>query len=247
MSSISEKAASGFRGEQAAGYDARSRTGIPGYDALHELSVTLLSAELGDEANVLVAGIGTGEEIVRMAPANAGWRFVGVDPSPDMLTIARDRVVAAGASERTDLVEGLVADLPLEPAFDAATLLLVMHFLPDDGAKLALLRDIAARMKPGAPLLLADLYGDPASPAFDLLLAGWRQRVVDAVGDIPAVDESFARIREDITFVPEARIDALLQEAGFGTPVRIWSGLLFGAWLARRERANEGNGRERHG
>lgn len=241
MRTPNPRAAGGFSGEQAAGYDARSRVAIPGYEVLHDLVAVLLRSELGLEARVLVAGAGTGEEIVRLAPGNPGWRFVGVDPAPDMLVIARRRIAESGAADRAEAIDGFVAELPPEPAFDAATLLLVMHFLPDDGAKLELLQSIAERLKPGAPLLLADLHGDPAASAFDRLLAAWKRRVVDAVGDRPEVSESFGKIREDIAFVPEARIFALLDEAGFDAPFRFWGGLLFGGWIARRQRDGQGD------
>ncbi|MBA3417081.1 MAG: class I SAM-dependent methyltransferase [Chloroflexia bacterium] len=224
----------GFDAEGAARYDARVRTGIPGYDALHDCTAALLRSELGGNSRLLIAGVGTGEEVVRLGPPNPGWRFVGVDPSPAMLTIARGRVAEAGMADRTDLVEGTVADLPADPPYDAATLLLVMHFLLDVGAKLGVLRDIAARLRPGAPLLLADLHGDPAGAPFALLLAAWRRRILDSGADPADVATSFGRIREDIAFVPEARIAALLAEAGFGLPLPFWRGLLFGGWLARR-------------
>lgn len=223
-----------FAGEQATGYDGRVRTGIPGYEALHDCVAALRPQERGDTARLLVAGVGTGEEVVRLGPPNPGWRFTGVDPSADMLAVARRRLSEAGTIDRVDLVEGVVADLPAEPIYDAATLLLVMHFLPDDGAKLALLRGIAERLAAGAPLLLADLHGDPTSAAFGRLLAAWRQRILDAGADPAEVATSFDRIQVDIAFVPEGRVGELLREAGFDQPVPFWRGLLFGGWLARR-------------
>jgi len=223
-----------FDAESAAGYDRQIRTGVVGYDALHDAAAAVLGAELGAVARLLVVGAGTGEEVARLGRDRPGWRFVGVDPSPPMLAIARRRAAEAGVGERAEFVEGVVADVATDRPFNAATLLLVMHFLPDDGAKLGILRGIGERLRPGAPLLLADLHGDPASASFATLLAAWRQRMLDA-GTAPAdVATMFERIREHVFFVPEARIAELLGEAGFGEPLPFWRGLLFGGWLARR-------------
>ena len=171
---------------------------------------------------------------MRLGPPNPAWQLVGVDPSADMLAIARSRLAHAALTGRTELVTGVVADLPLEPAFDAATLLLVMHFLPDDGAKRALLTGIAIRLRPGAPLLLADLHGEPGSMGFTRLVNAWKQRILDTGADPTEVATAFDRIEEDVAFVPESRIAELLAEAGFGEPIPFWRGLLFGGWIAYR-------------
>lgn len=223
-----------FRGEQAAGYDGRIRTGIPGYDALHDCAAAILESELDGTAKILVVGVGTGEEVVRLSPRNPGWHFVGVDPAGDMLAIASERVAAVGAAERVEMVTGIVADLPTKRAYDAATLLFVMHFLTDDGPKLALLTSIADRLRPGAPLVLADLHGDPTSATFATLLRAWKKRMIAAGANQADVSVALGRIVEDIAFVPEGRIYELLQHAGFDAPVPFWRGLLFGGWLSRR-------------
>jgi SAM-dependent methyltransferase len=42
--------------------------------------------------------------------------------------------------------------------FDAATAFLIMNFVPDDGRRLETLREIHARLKPGARFLMIDLH-----------------------------------------------------------------------------------------
>ena len=56
-----------------------------------------------------------------------------------MLLIARKKVAAASLENRISLVRGLINDVA-EKDFDAATSILVMHFLPDDGTKLNFLK-----------------------------------------------------------------------------------------------------------
>lgn len=145
-----------FAAQNALGYDARIVNLVPGYAELHEISAAVLAARLPERARVLVVGAGTGTETLALAQANPGWELVGVDPSADMLAVARRR---AGAAELTNVSfhEGYVADLPSGVRFDAAVSLLVMHFVATDDAKRAYLGEIAARLRSGAPLLLCDL------------------------------------------------------------------------------------------
>lgn len=220
--------------ERARGYDDDVRTAIPGYELLHETAAALLTNELGAEARLLVVGAGTGEEIIRLAADHPGWRLVGEDPSAAMLAVAREKVFNAGLSDRVVLVEGSLDDVPADDPFDAATLLLVHHFLPDDGAKLAMLRAVAARLKPGAPLIVASMHGDLASPATRRLYQAWQARQI-ARGTPPADAEAmFQGLPTVVHFVSEERTRELLAEAGFVDVEPVFRAFVIGGWLARR-------------
>lgn len=52
-------------------------------------------------------------------------------------------------------------------------LMLVMHFVRDNGSKLRLLKNIAQRLKPRSKLILADLHGDPSLPYFAKFRLAW--------------------------------------------------------------------------
>jgi tRNA (cmo5U34)-methyltransferase len=223
-----------FTAEHARNYDAGIRVSGLGYELLHDLTGAFLGSLLGAEADLLIVGAGTGEEIVQLGARYPGWRFTGVDPSPEMLAVAQQRLAEAGLAERTTLHVGVVDDLPTTSRFDAATLLLVMHFLPDDGAKLALLRAIASRLHPGAPLILADLHAQLDSPEDTRRWQAWDER--QRTHGIAAAnrEEMFRQLPRFVHFVPEARIQALLSEAGFTPGERFFQALLFGGWIARR-------------
>ena len=220
----------GFAGR----YDRGIRLAVPGYEALHGMAHALLRLDAGERARLLVAGSGTGAEILTLGSLEPGWSFTGVDPSPDMTAVARRRVANRGLAPRTGFHTGYVADLPERPRFDAATAILVMHFLPDDGRKLDFLLSIAARLRPGAPLVLVDLRGDPDSEPFDRLIGAWkiRQRAIGM--EETDVEEMFRDMANVVRFVPENRILSLLQEAGFANPQRFYNAMLFGGWTARK-------------
>ena len=127
-------------------YAEQSRIALAGYDACHELTACMLaSAIAAPDARILVAGAGgTGQEICVAAALEPGWQFTAVDPSAPMLALARSNVEAAGFGARTAFVEDGVDALPDTPAFDGATLIGVLHHVPGDEAKAALLHDRAA-------------------------------------------------------------------------------------------------------
>jgi len=115
-------------------------------------------------------------------------------------------------------------------------LLLVLHFLPDDGAKLGLLTDIAEHLKPGTPLVLADLFGpgwdDPWQGQLRLF---WEHLQKSA--DIPEqdIERGFRHVDRNIHPVSEDRLAQLLDQAGFEAPRPFFRALCFGGWVTRRK------------
>ena len=118
------------------------------------------------------------------------------------------------------------------PAADAATLIGVLHHQPGGEAKRHLLRSIAARLRPGAPLVLAG--NRLAYAEHPLLLAAWgeRWRMHGA-----APEEVRAKLGKIVQGADppasEAEVAALLADAGFGPPTWFFSSLFWGACLAR--------------
>jgi tRNA (cmo5U34)-methyltransferase len=234
MSSAS--AAQKFDLARAGDYQAQSRIALVGYDACHELSACMLSATLGGDspARILVVGAGGGgQEIVTASALGRNWRFTAVDPSQPMLDIAVAQLTQKGLATQTDFHLGYVDDLPRHDRFDAATLIGVLHHQPGIEAKRHLLKSIASRLEPGAPLVLAGnryAYADQK-----LLLAAWgeRWRLQGATAD--EVQARLGKILEGAD--PPASEDAvaeLLADAGFEKPVWFFSSLFWGACLARR-------------
>lgn len=235
--SQSTDAAQKFDPSRAGEYEEQSRIALAGYDACHDLTACVLAATLGPgrAAHILVAGAGGGaKEVIVAGRLEPQWRFTAVDPSPPMLELAVRRIQEAGLEERTKTVLGYVDDLPIEASFDAATLIGVLHHLPSDEAKRNILRSLAARLRPGAPLVLAGNYRRYAD--HPLLLKAWgeRWRMQGATAD--EVQAKLGKILQGAE-PPESEeaIEALLTDAGFGKPTRFFSSLFWGAWIAPLE------------
>jgi ubiquinone/menaquinone biosynthesis C-methylase UbiE/DNA-binding transcriptional ArsR family regulator len=105
--------------------------------------------------NFLDAGTGTGRMLELIAPH--ARRAVGIDVSPDMLSIARDRLLRAdiqnaqvrlGDTYRLPFPNGAVG-----AGFDVVLFHQVLHYLDDPGSAVA---EAARVMAPGGRLLVAD-------------------------------------------------------------------------------------------
>ena len=105
--------------------------------------------------NFLDAGTGTGRMLELIAPH--AKRAVGIDVSPDMLAIARDRLLRAdihnaqvrlGDTYRLPFLNGAAGN-----GFDVVLFHQVLHDLDDPGAAVA---EAARVMAPGGRLLVAD-------------------------------------------------------------------------------------------
>lgn len=225
-----------FDPARAGEYEQQSRIALAGYEACHELAACMLAAALGSgsAARVLVVGAGgTAQEIVAAGALEPNWRFTAVDPSQPMLDLAVGRLRESGLLERTEVKLGYVQELPAEELYDAATLIGVLHHLPGDEAKVSILKNIAARLKPGAPFAVAGNHYAYANQP--LLLAAWGQRWRMNGATEEEVETKLAKILQgaDPPHSEEAVME-LLAVSGFETPVRFFSSLFWGAWMARR-------------
>ncbi|MDF2232345.1 methyltransferase domain-containing protein [Albimonas sp. CAU 1670] len=204
-----------FDRSMAERYDERNRPLAPISQALHFLSGLAL-AGAPEGARVLSVGVGTGAEILALAQARPGWRFVGVDPSAEMLEVCAERLCAAGLAERCTLVQGTVDDAPQGP-FDVALAMLVAHFVPD-AEREGFYRGIHARLVPGGRYLGAEICADLDAPEFPRMLADWAQ-VQRLMGASPESLAALPRqLRETLSVLTPERTASHLQAAGFSRP-----------------------------
>lgn len=225
-----------FNQERANQYDFDIRKAIPGYEALHRMAQDLLENSLSSSANLLVVGSGTGMELVNYSRQNPQWLLTGIDPSSEMMTIAQQQLANHKLLEKVSLYNGYLDTLPEIEIFDGATLILVMHFLPDDGSKLNLLKNVASHLKVGAELIVADLYGDQSADYFAKFKQAWQTlyfKQLDETARVKAEENFEISINNSIYFVPEIRIIELLNLAGFSCVAKFYNAFLFGGWTAK--------------
>ena len=223
-----------FDAEFGARYDAFVRQAIFGYEQLFPMILAFLTPGLGEKANLLVVGSGTGMELATFGSRMPAWTFTGVDPSEQMIRLARAKLESLNLSERVRLHQGTLDSLGEGETFDGATLILALHFVPDNGAKRALLQGIAKRLKPGAKLVLVDMGGDPQSERTRFLQGCWKNFMLQRGMTSEAVDALFKQAAETQHFISEARLRELLAEAGFVNAEKFYQAFLNNGWTAQR-------------
>ena len=233
MTSPSRQAMTAFDAEMAQTYDERFAALRAFQDAMHLLVRTEFSA-LAPDARILVAGAGTGAEVRKLAAACPDYRFALIDPSGPMLDIARSHAAAEGFARRCSFHVGYVEDVD-ETGFDAATSLLVSHFLTDTAARTAYFRSIAERLKPGAPLFVADLCADRSAAGFPRLMDVWLNLMTHA-GMTPEGRAHYtAAFGHDFAVHGPDEVEAMMETAGFARPVQcLQTGLIRGWTVTKR-------------
>jgi tRNA (cmo5U34)-methyltransferase len=216
-----------FENERATGYNQFVETWIPNYHYFLDRLPKLLSETNGKD--LLVVGCGTGNEIERFVNAPEHWTITGIDPSPEMIKQANDKLQSY---DNVTLINGLVSDLDIEKKYSVATLLLVLHFLDDNGNKLNLLKDIADRLVSGATFVMLDITGNKNQIQQNLKVL--RLLLPDGL-DEEQINKRLNRIENELVAVSEERLSELLQEAGFETPLRFFQSSIYMGWLTKKK------------
>lgn len=202
---------------------------VPGFADMQRMALLLLSERAPSDARVLVIGAGGGLELKVFAEARPGWRFDGVDPSGEMLKLAR--ATLGPLASRVDLHEGEAEAAPDGP-FDAATCLLTMHFISLDGRR-RLLAEIRRRLRPGAPLVVAH-HSIPGSGDEKALWLSRYAAFATSSGVESATAENARRaIGDRLPILTSEEDEALLRDAGFAEVGLFYAGFTFRGWVAR--------------
>ncbi len=146
-------------------------------------TVTLLSVQADDR--VLEVGFGPGVGIQLVSQKATHGLTAGVDLSPTMVQVARQRNSAAIQTGRVELKQGDVAALPYgDDSFDKAFAIHAIYFWPQPTQGLKELRRV---LKPGGLLAMTVLPKDkwertPPSDIFTLYGAGDIERLLAEAG-----------------------------------------------------------------
>jgi tRNA (cmo5U34)-methyltransferase len=217
--------------DAVAAYAERTARIVPGLRDLHKMVCVLLAERAPPDARVLVLGAGGGLELKAFTELQPAWRFYGVDPSREMLQLARTTVGAFGS--RIAFHEGTIENAPEGP-FDAATCLLTLHFLPEDERRQTL-RQVWRRLKHGAPFVVAHHSFPNRGPDRDKWLA--RNAAFSIASGVPAsqAENGSKALKARLPVLPPDRDVALLGESGFSDVELFYAGFTFRGWVGYRE------------
>lgn len=125
------------------------------FGVLDRVAASLVGPAVGRPDTVLDIGCGTGR--IALLAAGAGAAVTGIDVSPSMLAVARNKVTAAGLSRKVELIEMGVSGMETLRAggFSVVCASLLFSELSTDEQSFAL-SHAWRLLKPGGRLLLID-------------------------------------------------------------------------------------------
>ena len=235
------------------GYEQTVTWLIPGYASLARLGVVLLAASplaSAQGASVLVAGCGSGAELLEARAQRPDWQLTALDPSAAMLDRARGRLAGQAG---IDWQQASVESLEARARFDGALAVLVLQALPDDGSKLAFLTALARSLRPGGQVVLVDLMQperSPIQPQLREARLGFQRasglaatatatekdrRTLPIPGADPAARGALvADLTSGLHPIGLSRLTALVEAAGFGDPAPVYQALDVEGFLLQR-------------
>lgn len=217
-----------FEGERAQVYERRIGKMIPFYSGIMELVAIYLLENTPEQGKILSVGCGTGADFSKLLKISPDrFSITGLDPSPEMIEQAQKKF------PQLKFICGTVGELPLVEEYDSATLLFVLHFLPDTGDKLSILKEIHSRLKKGGSLILFDLF-DSEPNGSEILFQNIKSYLINFQGwEEEAVQIYLKRVFE-LHRIPGTRYTELLQEAGFSVSSQKFRSLHVGGWTATK-------------
>lgn len=210
------------------GYAQRTQRIVPALDALHRMAALLMAERAPKHARVLALGAGGGLELKAFAEACPAWTIDAVDPSEQMLDLAR---IALGPREARVRFHHGTVDLAPEGPFDAASCLLTMHHIRGTEERLRTLVQVRERLKKGAPFVMAHMSFPTGAGEKET----WLRRYA-AFAASSGLEVDIARFQEamgrHLTVLAPEREDELLREAGFGRVELFYAAFAFRGWVA---------------
>ena len=217
-----------FEGERATNYDGFVKQWIPNYDYFMTIFPKLLADTT--EKSLLAGGCGTGNELIALKEHYHEWAITGIDPSPEMIALARKKLANY---KNIELVVAEASQLKDKALFGAASLLLVLHFIKYRNEKLELLTEIQKRLEPGAPFILMGIFGNSQQLKGNLKIL--RYLLPNNLSE-KEIEERIERITHSLHRNTEEELEKLLQKAGFEKPTRFFQTSIYSGWMTKKSK-----------
>lgn len=202
---------------------------VPGLADIHRMSALLLAEHTPPYGRVLVVGAGGGMELKFFAESFPNWQFDGVDPSAEMLSLAKTAL--GELVSRVRLHQGYVEVAPQGP-FDAASCLLTLHFT-NEAERFRTLCEIHARMKPGGVFVAMHYSISQNHPERNLWLSRCAAFAISSGVDPEQAKTTAETIANQLPILSPEQDEELMRRAGFSDISIFYVGLAFRGWVAR--------------
>jgi len=216
-----------FDQKNAISYDEQRAKLKPIKDALH-LCMKVILLKLPKDAHILCVGAGTGSELIYLAEAFPKWKFTIVEPAPEMMKLCYKQTEKHGIISRCTFHEGYLETLSDSGQFDAATSILVSHFIVNEKERAKYFSNIAKVIKPDGYMINADLSADMLTFNYNELLNIW-VNMHDYAG-MPTNVESFGH---NVAILPTEKIESIIVAGGFENPILFYKTFFIQAWCSK--------------
>jgi len=196
-------------------YDLLNKTLSFGADRLWRRR---LAKVIGNAGLVLDVATGTADVVIEVANALPEARVVGLDPSAQMLTIAKAKLRRRNLdSGRVELVEGRAESLPFEDCtFDAVTIAFGIRNTEDPSGSL---KEMSRVLKSGGRLGVLE-FAMPKAPVIAPVYKVYLNFIIPLIGRIFNRGREYRYLAESIPRFPQrGEFEAMLRDAGL-TPAR---------------------------
>ena len=164
----------------------------------------------GQRPRVLDVATGTGDLAITLANACEGATVIGIDPSANMLAIARAKVAKRGLSDRVTLALGDAQALPQKNCeIDAATIAFGIRNVPDRARGL---RELARVVRPGGRIAVLEL-GEPRPGVFGAMARLHSHHLVPRIGALLSGSREYAYLQKSVAAFPAPDDFAALMRA----------------------------------
>jgi tRNA (cmo5U34)-methyltransferase len=221
-----------FGEDHAKVYDKKNEKLGPIRDSLLNVAKASFS-RAPEDAQILCVGAGTGDEIINLAVSSQHWHFTVVEPSEPMMEICKKKLKELGLDARCTFHAGYIDSLNSNVKYDAATCILVGHFVLDRNDRVDLYHQIASRLKQGGYLLNADLSIDKSSPQYEHIMSLWETMWWSSqITDNQMLSKMRENFERNVSLVPPKEIENMLVEAGYTRTSPVFQSLLIHGWVS---------------
>jgi len=206
-------------------YDRARRKLVPCFDDLYRTALELLPFAPDARFEVLDLGAGTGLLSAMIAEAFPKARLTLFDLTPEMLTIARQRLKPL--AKRVRFVTVGFASAASAKSYDAVVSALAIHHLPDSG-KRHLFTDIFRYLTPGGVFIDADQVAGETAAIDRRSREMWIKRARELKAGERELAAALERMKQDLPATVGQQL-AWMRESGFVEVACAYRNLIFAA------------------
>lgn len=172
-----------------------------------------LADEIRGAKSILDVATGTGEVALETVKRLGDCRVTGVDPSPEMLELARKKLESLGESGTINLAQCEAENLPFKDgAFDAATIAFGIRNTNDPEKSLSEMKRV---LKPGGKAAILE-FAIPQNKFFAPLYLFYFKRIMPLVGSVFGTGTEYKYLSDSTSAFPQREgFISMMEEAGF--------------------------------